>query len=357
MGIPDDAFETVEDFLENVRFQQWARGKAPEDAPFWQELLARYPDKTPLYEKAVAIILVVGGRNSPETYENNRAAQVRKLLFRETSHENRYPLWQWLRWGVAAMLVISIGIWWQHAYKKPLQADKLWPANISSGQRITKQNPDRKTMLVNLPDGSSVLLSKGSSISFEEDMTGRQRIVSLIGEGFFEVVKDAKRPFLVYTDKLTSTVVGTSFRVKAFPDSSEALVAVKTGKVFVDQKSKTHGGSSRITLLPNQQMQVFDINNKLTTKVSETIAPSEMTLVQKEEFEFKFTPVAQAYKILESNYAVRIQYDTDKMRRCTITASLKDEPFLEKLRLICLATETTYQIRGDQISITGAGCP
>ncbi|KQS27011.1 FecR family protein [Dyadobacter sp. Leaf189] len=359
MEIPDNAFESVEDFLGSARFRKWVRGNAAEDTFFWQEFLIQNPEKVVLYEQAVAILLVVGGEQVPELQASYQAGQLRKALEEEVPAQKTASIWQLLRWGVAAMLIISIGFWWQYAFnERPFQAAAKFP--VIAGQDsllITKQNSDRETMLVNLPDGSSVLLSKGSSVSFDAEMKGDERIVHLVGEGFFEVVKDAKRPFFVYADKLTTRVVGTSFRMRSFPGSSEAIVAVKTGKVSVSKGHQTKGMLSAVTLLPNQQMKLLVQNNKLVSRITEQVAPAQMSPLQKEDFEFRFTPVADAFKVLESNYAVRISYNADEMRNCTLTASLKDEPFLEKIRLICLATESTYQVAGDQIIISGTGCP
>jgi hypothetical protein len=359
MEIPDNAFESTEDFLESARFRQWVRGNAPEDTFFWQEFLILNPEKVALYEKAVAILLVVGGNQVADSQASYQAGQLRKAIEEEEPVQKHFPIWQVLRWGLAAMLVISIGFWWRYSYQdQPFQvAGQFSFTSEKQNLTITRQNISKEAMLVNLPDGSSVLLSKGSSISYEAKMNGKKRVVHLVGEGFFEVVKDARRPFFVYADKLITSVVGTSFRMRSFPGSSEAIVAVKTGKVSVSKGYNTKGDLSTVTLLPNQQMKLLVENNKLITKVTETVTTAQMTPVQKEEFEFQFTPVADAFKILESNYAVKISYDADLMRNCTLTASLKDEPFLEKIRLICLATETTYRIAGDQIIISGTGCP
>jgi hypothetical protein len=359
MEIPDNAFESVEDFLESKRFQNWVRGKAPEDALFWKELLHQHPDKTPFYEKAVAIMLVISGKNAPDISASIQAEQIREALAQQKPNGKHFPILQWLRWGVAAMLVMSIGLWWQRANqdRAMLNTDKS-QRSLALNRSVTMRNPDRKTMLINLPDGSSVLLSKGSSISFKTKMNGQERVVNLVGEGFFEVVKDARRPFVVYADKLVTKVVGTSFRMKSFPESNEAFVVVKTGKVMVSKSSKNHiGDQAAVTLLPNQQMQLLVKNNKLTTQISEAKPTAQMNTMDLEEFNFRFTPITEAFKVLESNYAVHFRYDAEKMRNCTLTASLKDEPFLDKLRLICLATETTYRVEGDQILISGAGCP
>ncbi|KAA0993829.1 FecR family protein [Dyadobacter aurulentus] len=353
----ENSFESEEDFLQDVRFQRWARGEAPEDKHFWQEFLRRHPDKVHLYEKAVAFILVMQGTALPQTESAEKARRIRDMISEAESERPVMQVWRWFRWAVAAMLVVGFGFWWNErnaGERDPIAL--LSGSNDSAEKMITRENGTKEAVLVNLPDGSSVLLAKGSSVRFDKDMKGGERIVFLTGEGFFEVVKDTQRPFFVFADKVVTRVLGTSFLVRSYPDSSEAIVAVKTGKVAVSSGKNGAGQPTSLTLLPNQQINLLRKNEKLITTITEITKPAEMTPVQQEPFEFQFTPVAEVLKILEANYAVKIHFDEEKMRHCTITASLKDEPFLQKIKLICLATESTFQIHDDQLIIYGNGC-
>ncbi|CAG5068596.1 hypothetical protein DYBT9623_01328 [Dyadobacter sp. CECT 9623] len=355
--MPEQPFESVEDFLQDLRFQQWARGEAPGDKRYWQAFLNSNPDKVHLYEEAIALILIMQGNDLQPVNSSRKIRQIQDAIADKVTEKRILPVWQWLRWGLAAMLVVAVGFWWSNRTTNKTAevaaTEKFIPA---LKQSVTRRNERTQAMLVNLPDGSSVLLSKESSVRYNQQMNGKKRVVYLTGEGFFEVVKDANRPFFVYADKVVTKVLGTSFTVKSYPDSAEAIVSVKTGKVSVSTAAQNAGSHTSLTLLPNQQVNLLVENQKLTTTITEVVKPSEMTPVQKEPFEFEFTPVAEAFKILEANYAVKIHFDEVKMRDCTLTASLKDEPFLEKIRLICLATESSFQVLEDQIIISGNGC-
>lgn len=349
-------FSSPEDFLENDRFRGWVMGLHPEDEVLWETFLAEHPDKRPMYEKAVATLLVINAVGPASTANADKAAALRELIGAQSDRDNAFPLWSWLRWAVAAMLIISVGFWWVNSQKAGRKDDYV-AGQTADSKWVMRENQSQELLLVNLPDGSSVLLSKDSRIRFMADMTGPERKVYLDGEGFFEVVKNPRKPFFVTTDKLTTRVLGTSFRVRSYPGAEEALVAVKTGKVSVTTDGHREGDVSSLTLYPNQQVNLTRKKDKIMRAVTAAVHVDQATPIEREPFNFEFTPVSEAFKTLETQYAVKIHYDLEKMSRCTITASLKDEPFLEKLRLICLATESSYAINGDEIMISGLGCP
>lgn len=346
-----------EDFLQNEHFRRWVRYRHEHDRSFWEDFLNQYPEKRPAYEQAVATLLVIFGNEAESTSVGNAAGRLREMLDASADKPEPLPLWRWLRWASAAVLVIGLGFWWSRAGRElPIAGDALrHPNALEQDAWITRENQSRDLLLVNLPDGSSVLLSKGSSIRFAKEMNGVERDVYLDGEGFFEVVKNPSKPFLVHTDKLTTRVLGTSFRVKSFPGQAEAEVAVKTGKVAVTTSGSD--AAEPLTLYPNQQVSLVRKNDRVFRSVTGPVKAEAATPIEAEPFDFQFTPVSEAFKTLEMHYAVKIHFDQEKMSRCTVTAALKDEPFLEKIRLICLATESSFDISGDQITISGMGCP
>ena len=99
---------------------------------------------------------------------------------------------------------------------------------------IIKENPSGQKSRIFLPDGSSVTLNAESKISYPEKFSDSIRIVSLVGEAFFDVVKNDNKPFIVNSEDLSTTVLGTSFNVRAFDADPITLVALKVGKVKVE---------------------------------------------------------------------------------------------------------------------------
>ncbi len=87
-----------------------------------------------------------------------------------------------------------------------------------------------ETRAIRLDDGSVAWLGAESAIQVSFDETTR-RVTLLSGEAYFEVQRDAGRPFRVSADGVTTTVLGTAFDVRSDPDA--VSVAVSHGKVAV----------------------------------------------------------------------------------------------------------------------------
>lgn len=112
--------------------------------------------------------------------------------------------------------------------------------------------PERR---VALPDGSFVMLAPGTTLRYQRAATTGRRIAYLKGEAFFDVFHDEKHPFSVLTDQVESTVLGTSFRVRAVAGQPNVQVQVRTGAVRVSPRAALPGAApaAGIVVRPNQQ--------------------------------------------------------------------------------------------------------
>jgi ferric-dicitrate binding protein FerR (iron transport regulator) len=107
-----------------------------------------------------------------------------------------------------------------------------------------------------LADGSKVWLNASSSLRFPTSFSGKQRNVELTGEAYFEVAKDAARPFKVTVlpgagggGAREVEVLGTSFNVMAYGD--EKMIQT----TLVDGAVKVRNGRDENILAPGQQAQ------------------------------------------------------------------------------------------------------
>lgn len=106
------------------------------------------------------------------------------------------------------------------------------------------------THRVVLEDGTSVVLYPESELQFPEFFGSKERSVKLIGEGYFDVTKDASRPFTVSTGSASVVVLGTSFNVRAYQNEAVTETVLVTGKVLMNSTP----------LVPNQ-IAVLDRSN------------------------------------------------------------------------------------------------
>ncbi len=120
---------------------------------------------------------------------------------------------------VAASVILVLGLaWLMKYYFFPFYGMEV----IESGNR---------QITVVLPDSTHVWLNKGSRLVYDANFDDPTREVQLEGEAFFEVRRDVQRPFIVHTDQALTTVLGTSFNLRAYLDTEWEELAVATGKV------------------------------------------------------------------------------------------------------------------------------
>jgi hypothetical protein len=115
--------------------------------------------------------------------------------------------------------------------------------------------PYGKRSYLLLSDGTQVWINSGSRLVYAPQFTGDTREVFLEGEAYFEVAKDASKPFYVRTDAFTINVLGTKFNVKAYKDDKEYTTVLVEGKVSL----KVHDQffSKDVILAPNQKLTLM----------------------------------------------------------------------------------------------------
>ena len=101
-----------------------------------------------------------------------------------------------------------------------------------TAERIEVCVPQGEKLTVALPDGSKVFLHVGSRLKFPVRFVGSQRLVELKGQAYFVVAKDAEKPFVVKTERMTTRVLGTEFNVTAEGTAEDNVVLV-SGSVSV----------------------------------------------------------------------------------------------------------------------------
>lgn len=121
--------------------------------------------------------------------------------------------------------------------------------------------PRGRQFNLELPDGSKVWLNAASSIRYPVAFTGKERKVDVTGEAYFEVVKNAAKPFKVYGGGQKIQVLGTSFNVNFYEDEPVKKTSLLSGSLKVS--SVTSQDSSFKILAPGQQATYTPANNQM----------------------------------------------------------------------------------------------
>lgn len=270
----------------------------------------------------------------------------------------QFPLPFWrepaLRWAAAAAIVLSAGLGIWQPWKQPTE---VATATAGAAEWVQQVNTTGHEQALVLADGSHVTLYANSRLKYHPGLAGQRREVYLTGQGFFKVAKNPARPFLVYTDKMVTTVLGTSFLVAAYA-GQPSKVAVREGRVSVQPRegaelaaTPLRPAAAGVVLLPNQQV-VYAAAQPLRKELVE--AP---VLLTPQPLSFKKQPVAEVLAALAKAYGVNIVYDPVKLRDCTITIALGEEPLFEQLDILCKALNASYkQANNAQIIFESSGC-
>jgi transmembrane sensor len=167
-----------------------------------------------------------------------------------------------------------------------------------------------------LPDGSHVWLNAASSLRFPTAFISNERNVELTGEAYFEVAKDASKPFKVhFTASLDGQgkdgvveVLGTHFNINAYNDEASIKTTLLEGSVRITpaQSSSLEARSSKI-LTPGQQAQLSD--NSLSIRVTSDIDTEEVIAWKNGKFQFNQADIKTVMRQIARWYDVEVVYE------------------------------------------------
>jgi len=195
-----------------------------------------------------------------------------------------------------------------------------------------------------LPDGTVAWLHADSKLTYPEDFTGDERKVKLEGEGYFEVTKDRKKPFIVETDQMEITVLGTCFNVKNYNYQKNIETTLLSGKVEVFFPSIER----RIMMEPDQRIKWDRETGEY--KLTRVNAPNYITWIN-DKMVFNKHKLSDVIFHLERWYNIEIICENgvnmDQQLTLTVRRELKEEIF----KLLSMIASLQYEIDGDKVYI------
>ena len=265
------------------------------------------------------------------------------------------------------LALITGGIFF-YANKKAPSKDL---AEVHSKNEINTKNGS-KTNLV-LPDGTKVWLNSSSQLTYEKSYGNKLREVNLVGEAYFDVVKNAEKPFLIHTTKMDIKVLGTAFNVKCYPGEKTTETSLIRGSIEVTLKDR----QEKIMLKPNEKLI---INNQevpivkniqqtsirpLLPKTTEekpiislshlTFYPADNTLIETAWVQNRLIFSSETFEDvvlkMERWYSVNIEFADGALKKASLTGSFEKETVTEALNALQLTTRFFYTIKNNNIII------
>lgn len=200
---------------------------------------------------------------------------------------------------------------------------------------------DNGNKKIELPDGTQIMIRKGSRLSVPDDYGDGRREVKIEGEAFFEVKHDAKNPFAVLTAKSIIRDIGTAFLVHS-SDSLEE-VTVMEGEVSFAVRQQ-----NEIPLLLKAGESAVLKNNiprKATTDTANVLSWKSGIL------KFNNTPLLYVVKDLEDFYEIEMVLPGE-LSSVQITAEFRNEPMEQVLKELQLFTGLKFERSGKVVVIS-----
>lgn len=168
-----------------------------------------------------------------------------------------------------------------------------------------------------LADGTKVWLNSESSLRYPVHFSGKNREVELIGEAYFEVAHNAKKPFIVNTREMDVEVLGTSFNVSAYADDETVQATLVEGKVKVHNNI---GGVEEKILEPNQQ---FVYSKEANSVVVNQVNAGFYSAWKDGAFTFDDESLITIMRKLERWYDIRVFFQGQNVQALRFSGKLR----------------------------------
>lgn len=200
-----------------------------------------------------------------------------------------------------------------------------------------------------LADGTRVWLNAASSITFPTQFIGEERTVEIIGEAYFEVAKNANKPFKVKSAHQVIEVLGTHFNVNTYDDELAAKTTLLEGSVSV---SKIANGSVQTTgskiLKPGQQASV----SAHQSQINVTVADEDEAIAWKNGyFKFNKADIQTIMRQVSRWYNVDVEFKGE-MNKDLFVGKINRSEHVEEVLSILERSKINVAIKGRTIIIS-----
>jgi len=205
----------------------------------------------------------------------------------------------------------------------------------------TFTNSKGSTAKLRLPDGTTALLNSGSSITYPSAFGASERKVQVMGELYFEVARDEKKPFVVSTGNTTVRVLGTTFNIMANPKENGVYTTLVEGSVEVISTRDT-------TILAPRTQAVVNLEGNIQVKEAQL---RDVLAWKEGYFRFNDYNIDQVMEQLRRWYDIEditIEARTDDLFVGSITRTRRLSEMLEQLEKI---SNYKFKIEGRRVSV------
>lgn len=283
--------------------------------------------------------------------QENDGSEVHQL-----PHRTIFRRWYTIS-GAAAVVLIAGAAYLFTTYHPRFSANQI-AANVSTKLiRSITNNSDQVYKAV-LPDHSTVWLKPNSQLTYPEVFDTKSRMVTISGEGFFEVTKNPNCPFIINSRSIITKVWGTSFLVRDNDLSNSAEVSVMTGKVSVSVKTAYNSNQSslklekgEVMLYPHQKVVYLIDKNLLKPETEGAADENAMQIWKHLNMSFQNKPISEIIPVLNSKFHVHIQVKDERLNHYILSADLAGLNLPDVLEALKKSLNINYEINDDGIEL------
>ena len=243
--------------------------------------------------------------------------KISTQLKNDSTKSNLKSKSKYLRWVISALLLLAAGIWYV----------------ISLGPDKTIENTTYEPLLIAMEDDTEIMLSPGSTLSYNKSRFADHRKVWLDGRAYFDV--RIKGEFSVVTDNSITSVLGTTFDIWEL-DDDKVIVQCFTGKVSVSTSK-----GMEATLIAGQ-------------KYTESIGTGEVENGSKPKWlsnsiVFDRLALYLVYKDLEKYYPIKFVGEISSLN---FNGELPTDNLQKVTEILNAVTPETYKIEKDKVVVS-----
>ncbi|WP_299671624.1 FecR family protein [uncultured Polaribacter sp.] len=210
--------------------------------------------------------------------------------------------------------------------------------------------PYGKRFAVKLSDGTKVHLNAGTSFRYPvKFLKGKNRQVFIeTGEAYFDVVKDAKHPFIVNNNNVNIRVLGTQFNVTSYPEDSNITTVLVEGSVRIYASKEKYDANKSTLLKPGFKADWNKYDNFISVEKADV---ETYTAWIDGKIILKHITFNNIIKKLERHYDIEIINNNKDLGKDFITATFDIETIAEVFKVINEIHPINYTITNNKITI------
>ena len=254
------------------------------------------------------------------------------------THNDKYNWKRYIAVAASVLLLLSF----TYLLYLNQQSNIAANTNLAENTKVIKSNPKGQKSKIMLPDGSVVWLNSDSNMEYYENFSDSLRVVQLMGEAYFEVVRDSLRPFIVKAGGLQARVLGTAFNISAFKNDLQTSVSLLEGKLLVSNNKNEE------FLFPGNQIKYHREDNQL---LKSTIEIENIALWKDGILTFNRENFKKVIHELERWYGVTINIEGTPSVNWKFTGYFDNENLKNVLEVLSFGKNLNYELEGKNVTL------